>query len=212
MKTRLTKAVGLIFLLLVTGCGSIRSIAESPESLDGEYKVDNVDNITFFFENRRFLTVQQSGIYELAENEAKEPVVRICLEDIDRVMPEDYSFSEYVMKKDRMYTTLTFCSELQGKTEETVDLIFINGTDGLLGRKPFEGTYQIGVEGDDYQYQFKEDGTLILQVEQRYYAEDKSVTLTDAFGKTAYIYEKNEAGLELKNQMGETVLQLVLQE
>lgn len=211
MKKRLTGAVGCVLLLLLAGCGKVQSIAESPVSLDGEYKLETVDNITFLFEDRRFLTVQQNGVYELTESSAGKPMVRICLGDMDREMPGDYTFSEYELKRDRMYIHLEFVSDLLENAEGEMDLIFIEGTDGLLEGELFEGTYQMGAKGDDYQYQFKKDGTLILQVEQRYYAKDEEVTLSDAFGETKYIFEKNEAGLELKNQMGETVLPLILQ-
>lgn len=68
----------------------------------------------------------------------------------------------------------------------------LKGTDGLLSGACFNGRYQIGRADDSYQYIFKEDGQVTMQVKQHYYADGKDMTLSDHAGSTDYIYERSE--------------------
>ena len=61
----------------------------------------------------------------------------------------------------------------------------------------------------NYQYIFKEDGQVTMQVKQHYYADGKDMTLSDHAGSTDYIYERSEDSLVLKNTQEEPVLTLV---
>ena len=87
-------------------------------------------------------------------------------------------------------------------------LRLLKGTEGISGGKPFSGTYQIGREGNDYQYIFSEDGTVLMEINEYYYIEGEKLTLSDSSGSTDYRYELTEEQITINNLLGETILSL----
>ena len=129
MKQKLAKALLLIFSgILLTGCGVLEKYTESEVVLDGKYKMENVDNVTFSFRDKKNLIVRQSGIYEFTKNAEGESVIRICLDDTSRELPEDYSYTEYLLKKDGLYTKLIYTSEEFDLEESPMLLVPLKGT------------------------------------------------------------------------------------
>ncbi|MBO5303159.1 MAG: hypothetical protein J6A92_03820 [Lachnospiraceae bacterium] len=212
MKQWLAKAIVMVSIVLFTGCGFLEEYTKSEVVLDGEYKLENVDNMTFSFKEKSRLIVRQTGIYEFAENAEGKLVVRICLDDISRELPEDYSFTEYLVQKNGLYTELVYTSAEFDLDTSPMVFVPVKGKDGLLTGDYFTGTYQIGTESDSYQYKFQKDGTLTMQINQQYYADEEKVTLSDSAGSTEYLYEKTEESLVLKNKKEEPILVLLLQE
>lgn len=212
MKQWLAKAVILSSIVLLTGCGFLESHPRSEVVLDGEYKLENVDNMTFSFKKESQLIVRQTGIYEFAQNADGKLMVRICLDDISRELPEDYGFTEYLVQKDGLYTELVYTSKEFDLDASPMLFVPVKGKDGLCTGEYFTGTYQIGTESDSYQYKFEKDGTLIMQIEQQYYADEEKVTLSDSAGSTEYLYENTDEKLIIKNKEEEPILVLLPQE
>ena len=103
---------------------------------------------------------------------------------------------------------LTFTTEEFDLDSEPMVLFWLNGEQGFSSDSYFEGTYQIGEDGDSYQYLFHKDGSITMQVTERYFADEEQVTLIDYAGSTKYLYEKSEDTLILKNMQKEPVLTL----
>lgn len=212
MKKILAKALFLIFFgIFLTGCGVIEKYTESEVVLDGKYKLEDMDNVTFSFQNKKDLIVRQMGIYTFDNNTDGEAVIRICLDDISRELPEDYNYTEYIIQKDGLYTKLIYTSEEFDLEESPMLLVPIEGTDGLVSGDYFNGAYQIGAESNNYLYKFQKDGTVVMQIEQGYYADNKKITLSDHAGSTDYLYEINEDNLVLKTLEGERMMELIPQ-
>lgn len=197
----------LIACLSLSGCQGVR-FKDSKEIFDAAYKIENMENMEFTFSKDSTLTVRQEGIYELGENEAGERVVKICLDDIDRELPEDYNFTEYLLKEEKDHIVLTYTTEEFDLDANPMTLYFLKGENGLMAGKYFAGAYQIGTGGDSYQYIFREDGGITMQVKEHYYADKGEMTLSDHEGSTKYQYEFSEDMFILKNRKGETVLTL----
>lgn len=210
------KKMGVLLLLVMgmtalTGCKDEEDYPKSEVIIDETYKLEGTDNMEFAFSKDSTLTVLQEGIYELKINEEGKPLVRICLDDISRELPEDYGFTDYVMQARGKNTVLTFTSEEFSLDTSPMVLVPIKGKDGLLQGANFDGTYQIGDDGDSYQYIFERDGTVTMQIKQHYYADGTKMTLSDYAGDTEYYYEEDGEKLTLKNMENEPVLELVVQ-
>lgn len=217
MRRKVTAHISLLaaaFLgtaLLASGCGAGEEYPESEILFDGTYKLEGADNMEFTFDNDSTLTIWQEGLYSLEEREG-EPVVRICLDDTSRELPEDYSYTDYRLKQEGRRTILTYVSEEFSLDASPMVLVALKGEDGLLSGSAFNGTYQIGEDGDSYQYIFKKDGSIIMQVREHYFADETRMTLSDHAGSTDYLYEATGQGLTLMNQESEPILVLVKQE
>ena len=194
--------------VLLNGCGGGKYLA-SEIIFDGTYRPNNMENVEFVFSKDSRLLVRQSGIYEFKEAGAGELIVRICLDDIDRELPEDYNFTEYLLDRDGEALTLTYTSEEFDLEGNPMYLYPLKGEDGLLTGMPFDGTYQIGKDGDSYRYVFNKDGSMMMQVRERYYADEAQMTLSDHAGSTEYPYELDGDTLILKDRHEEPVLTLV---
>lgn len=210
------KKVGALMVLMLgmtvlTGCGEEDNYPKSEVIIDETYKLDGTDNMEFAFSKNSTLTVLQEGIYELKTNAEGKPMVRICLDDISRELPEDYGFTEYLLQEDGGNTVLTFTSEEFSLDTSPMILVPLKGKDGLLEGENFDGTYQIGRDGDSYQYIFEKDGTVTMKIKQHYYADKTKMTLSDDASTTEYYYEETEGKLILKNMQNEPVLELVVQ-
>lgn len=206
------KKAGILLLICAVaaaGCGIGQKYPDSEVVFDESYRLKGMDNIEFLFSKDSTLTVSQKGIYELEESSTGEPVVRICLDDIARELPEDYNFTDYLLKKEGKRTVLTFTTEEFNLDANPMVLVLLEGEDGLLSGEYFDGTYQIGEDGDSYQYIFEEDGTITMQVREHYFADEEKMTLTDYAGSTDYLYDASEEGLILKNMQGEQIMVLV---
>lgn len=208
----MNKVAGMVMLMAVLflcGCGR-QSHKPSEVIFDDVYYFEGMENMEFVFRADSTLTVSQKGIYELSENEEGEAIVRICLDDISRELPEDYNFADYMIRRERGHVLMTYTSEEYMLDIKPMALFHLSGKDGLLSGKPFDGTYQIGADGDSYQYIFGEDGTIIMRVNEYYNAQkDGNMTLTDYAGSTKYTYEASEDTLLIKNKKGATILTLL---
>lgn len=193
---------------MICGCGH-DTYPNTKVVIDEVYSLQGSDNIRFVFSKDSTLVVRQKGLYDLTENSKGEPVLRICLDDISRELPEDYSYTEYRIEDEGRYLSLTLTTDDYELDESPMLLFPLKGTDGLLSGARFEGSYQIGRADDSYQYIFKEDGQVTMQVKQHYYADGKDMTLSDHAGSTDYIYEMSEDSLVLKNTQEEPALTLV---
>lgn len=199
----------LLAMVFLSGCAK-QKYPPSEVILEGEYSLEGMENMEFDFRADSTLTVSQNGVYELGKNGEGDTLVRICLDDISRELPEDYSFTEYLAREEDGHIILTYTSEEFSLDTNPMKLTPLEGKNGLLSGDLFDGSYQIGEDGDSYQYRFREDGTVVLQVKESYYAKkDGSITLADHAGRTKYSYEASENTLVLKNRKGETVLNLV---
>lgn len=192
--------------LLLSGCGINHTV--SKVIFDDIYRLKDADNIEFAFSKDSMLVVSQKGIYELAESSTGEPLLRICLADISRELPEDYDFTEYRMKKQQKQIILTLATDAFELDANPMVLSYLEGEDGLLSGSAFEGVYQIGADTDSYQYLFEEDGSVVLQIRQRYYADEGRITLSDHGGSTDYLYKAEEDTLVIQNLKGEPILNL----
>ena len=202
----------LAVILMLSGCGTGK-FRKSEVIFSDTYYLEDTDNMEFVFSDDSTLTVRQKGIYELAESEEGEAVVRICLDDISRELPEDYNFTEYLVREAKTHITLTFTTEEFNLDANPMKLFLLEGEDGLLSGEYFDGTYQIGEGGESYQYIFEKDGSIDMRVEERYYADQKGkMTLSDHAGSTKYLYETNGDTLILKNMKGDAVLTLIKEE
>ena len=202
----------LAVILMLSGCGTGK-FRKSEVIFSDTYYLEDTDNMEFVFSDDSTLTVRQKGIYELAESEEGEAVVRICLDDISRELPEDYNFTEYLIREADTHITLTFTTEEFNLDANPMKLFLLEGEDGLLSGEYFDGTYQIGEGGESYQYIFEKDGSIAMRVEERYYADQKGkMTLSDHAGSTKYLYETNGDTLILKNMKGDAVLILIKEE
>ncbi len=201
-------AAMLTAALCLCGCGGGK-LPPSEVVFTDVYHLADAENMKFDFRADSTLTVSQKGIYELNETEDGDAVLRICLDDTGRELPEDYNFTEYLVREEDGHLILTFTTEEFNLDANPMLLFWLKGEDGLLSGSPFRGAYQIGEDGDSYQYIFEEDGSVVLQVEEFYYAgKDGRMTLRDHAGSTKYLYETSEDGLIIKNRKGEPVLSL----
>lgn len=207
-KQKMIKAAVCLSVIFFAGCETKEKYVPTKISFDGTYILEGTDNIQFTFSKDSRLTVYQKGIYKLHHNGEGEPVVGICLDDTSRELPEDYSYTNYRIVQKNGKTQLIYTSEEFDLDESPMVLVFLEGTDGILSGKKFDGTYQIGEDGDSYQYIFEKDGTITMQIDEHYYADDTKMTLSDHAGSTDYLYETSEEGLTLKNMEEETILQL----
>lgn len=199
----------LIGMVALSGCKSQERHPESEVIFEETYRLEGTDNMEFTFAKDSTLTVLQKGVYELKENEEGKPIVRICLDDINRELPEDYSYTEYLLSQDGKNTVLTFISEEFSLDSSPMILVPLEGKDGLLTGKQFAGSYQIGKDGDSYQYVFEEDGSVTMRIEEYYYADGTKMILSDHAGSTEYLYEETAEGITIKNIENEPVLELV---
>lgn len=199
----------LAVIFVLSGCGPGK-FRESKVIFADTYYLEDADNMEFVFSDDSTLTVRQQGIYELSESEEGEPVVRICLDDISRELPEDYNFTDYLVREADGHIALTFTTEEFNLDANPMLLFPLEGEDGLLSGGYFDGTYQIGEDGESYQYIFEKDGAITMRVKERYYADQKgNMTLSDHAGSTKYLYEADGDTLILKNMKGDTVLTLI---
>ncbi len=204
---RVAGMVVLSMMLFLSGCSG-KKILASKVVFDGVYCPNHIENMEFHFTKEGNLFIWQTGIYEFAENEEGKPMIRICMDDIKRELPEDYNFSEYLITQEENSVLLTFTTEEFDLDSEPMVLFWLNGEQGFSSDSYFEGTYQIGEDGDSYQYLFHKDGSITMQVTERYFADEEQVTLIDYAGSTKYLYEKSEDTLILKNMQKEPVLTL----
>ncbi len=208
----MNRSTGMLIMItmtiLLSGCVNGR-FQTTKVRIDGVYRLEDADNMEFTFSENSTLVVLQKGIYELEENEEGEPVVRICLDDISRELPEDYSFTDYLLEDGGEYVALTLTTDEFDLDANPMLLFLLKGTDGLLSGAYFDGIYQIGREGDSYQYIFQKDGQVTMQIKQYYYADGKEIKLSDHAGSTEYLYELSEDKLILKNQKEEPILTLL---
>lgn len=195
-------------ILFMTGCGNGK-YPESEVIFEGRYALDGAENMDFVFSKDSALTVRQRGIYELSENASGEAVVRICLDDISRELPEDYNFTDYLIKEEKDYVTLTYTSDEFDMNSNSMRLYPLEGEDGLRSDQMFDGSYQIGEDGDSYQYVFEKDGDVTMQIKERYFADKEHMILVDHAGSVEYLYEQSEDTLLLKNMKEEPVLTLI---
>ncbi len=199
----------LAVIFVLSGCGPGK-FRESKVIFDDSYYLEDADNMESAFSDDSTLTVRQKGIYELSESEEGEPLVRICLDDISRELPEDYNFTEYLMREVEGHIALTFTTEEFNLDANPMFLFPLEGEDGLMSGENFDGTYQIGEGGESYQYIFEKDGSITMRVTERYYADQKGrMTLSDHAGSTKYLYETYGDALILKNMKGDAVLTLI---
>lgn len=205
---KIAYGIALAAGVFLAGCGNGRYLA-SEIIFDGTYYLKDMENIEFIFSRDSRLLVRQSGIYEFKKTEAGELVVRICLDDIDRELSEDYNFTEYLLGRDGEAVTLTFTSEEFDLEESPMYLYPLKGEDGLLSGDLFDGTYQIGEDGDSYRYVFHRDGSVMMQVSERYYADGTQMILSDHAGSTEYPYLLDGDTLILKGRHEEPVLTLI---
>lgn len=198
----------LAVILMLSGCGTGK-FRKSEVIFSDTYYLEDTDNMEFVFSDDSTLTVRQKGIYELAESEEGEAVVRICLDDISRELPEDYNFTEYLIREADTHITLTFTTEEFNVDANPMLLFFSGGEDGLLSGEYFDGTYQIGEENASYLYMFEKDGSITMRVNERYYADRQgNMTLSDHAGSTRYLYEAAADTLIIKNMKEEAILNL----
>lgn len=198
----------LAVILMLSGCGTGK-FRKSEVIFSDTYYLEDADNMEFVFSDDSTLTVRQKGIYELAESEEGEAVVRICLDDISRELPEDYNFTEYLIREADTHITLTFTTEEFNLDANPMLLFFSGGEDGLLSGEYFDGTYQIGEENASYLYMFEKDGSITMRVNERYYADRQgNMTLSDHASSTRYLYEAAADTLIIKNMKEEAILNL----
>lgn len=198
---------GFFCTVLLSGCGSAEEHPASQVILEGEYIHKGMDNIVFTFSKDSTLKVVQSGVYEFGENGEGKSVLKICFDDISRELPEDYNYTCYQIEHDRRYVYLTLDVE-EGDPPNPMALRLLKGTEGISKGEFFSGTYQIGKEGNDYQYIFSEDGTVLMEIHEYYYIEGEKLTLSDSSGSTEYRYELTEEQFTINNLLGETILSL----
>lgn len=207
----MNRKTGILFIMAsavwLSGCGS--KYQDTKVVIDDVYRLDGAENMKFTFSEDSTLTVRQKGIYELEKNETGELMVRICLDDISRELPEDYNYTDYLLEDKGRYVELTLTTDEFDLDVKPMLLFPLKGTDGILSGTYFNGTYQIGSENDSYQYIFKEDGQVTMQVKQYYYADGKMMKFSDYAGSTDYIYEMSEDTLILKNKKEEPILTLL---
>lgn len=211
----MNKVTALILItaaLFFSGCGQGK-YPPSEVVFEDVYHLQDAENMEFAFGADSMLTVSQKGIYELGENGEGDVTLRICLDDTSRELPEDYNFSEYLVRREEGHIILTFTTEEFNLDANPMLLFSLRGEDGLLSGEPFDGAYQIGEDGDSYQYIFRKDGSVVLRVEEYYYAgKDGRMTLKDHAGSTKYQYEVSGDMLVIKNRKGESVLTLEKEE
>ncbi len=198
----------LTVMLLLSGCGKEKYPA-SEVIFEDRYSLGSAENMEFVFSKDSTLIVRQWGIYELSKNASGEAMVRICLDDIERELPEDYTFSEYLIKEEKRHIVLTYTSEGFDMDSNPMQLYLLEGDDGLRSDAAFDGTYQIGEDGDSYRYIFEKDGSITMQIVERYHADRDHMILVDHAGSTEYLYEKSDDTLILKNNQEEPVLTLI---
>lgn len=198
-------------ILLMSGCGKGR-YPVSEVIFEDRYALEGAENMDFIFSKDSTLLVRQRGIYELSESPSGESVVRICLDDIVRELPEDYNFTEYLIREEKGYVSLTYTSEEFDMDSNSMQLYLLEGEDGLRSEEKFDGAYQIGEDGDSYQYVFEKDGDITMQIKEHYFADSEHMILIDHAGSTEYLYEKSEDMLILKNMNEEPILTLIRKE
>ncbi len=206
--SRMINLLLLAVILLLSGCGK-QKYPVSEVIFEDRYSLEGAENMEFVFSKDSTLVVRQWGIYELKENASGEAVVRVCLDDIDRELPEDYNFSEYLIREEKEHIVLTYISEELDGDSNSMRLYFLDGDDGLRSDAAFDGAYQIGEDGDSYQYIFEKDGSITMQIAEHYYADHDHMILVDHAGSTEYLYEKSDDVLILKNMNEEPILTLI---
>lgn len=205
--------LGFFCVIFLSGCGKSQEHPASQVILEGEYRVEGVENINFTFYKDSTLKVEQWGIYDFGENGGGNPMIKMCFDDTTRELPEDYNYTEYLVEWDRRYVYLTLDAEQAGdfgqeEKPKPMALRLLKGTEGISKGEPFSGTYQIGGEGSDYQYIFSKDKTVMMQIHEYYYIEGEKLTLSDSSGSTDYKYELTENQIKINNLFGENILSL----
>lgn len=205
--------LGFFCIILLSGCGKSQEHPISQVILEGEYRVEGVENINFTFYKDSTLKVEQSGIYEFGKNSHGKSILKICFDDITRELPEDYNYTEYLVEWDRRYVYLTLDADSSGDLEQEekqkpMALRLLKGTEGISKGEPFSGTYQIGRQGSDYQYIFSQDKSVLMQIHEYYYIQGEKLTLSDSSGSTDYKYELTDNQIKINNLLGEKILSL----
>lgn len=195
-------------ILLLSGCGKGKALV-SDVIFEESYSLEDAENMDFIFSKDTTLIVRQRGIYELGEDVSGEAIVRICLDDIERELPEDYNFTEYLIREEKRNIVLIYTSKEENADSGSMQLYLLEGDDGLRSKEMFDGAYQIGEDGDSYQYVFEKDGNVTMQITEQYYADETHMILADHAGSTEYLYERSEDTLILKNREEEPVLTLI---
>lgn len=215
-REKILYVLGIGFLLGMTGCTGAKDDRKPSEIIfEGTYKVDGVDNMEFIFSKNSTLKMNQWGVYEMTKDEEGGQIVRLCLDDTSRELPEDYNFMEYKVTEKRNSVELTYLPAEDAETPievKPMELVLLKGKDGLKKQKKFSGTYQIGTGGDSYRYVFSKDGSINIQVNEHYYADKTTITLYDYAGTTEYLYQQEEDIFTLKNQQGDIIFELVKQD
>lgn len=205
---RIMNLLLLTVILLMSGCGRER-YPVSELIFEDRYSLEGAENMDFIFSKDSTLVVRQRGIYELSKNASGDPIVRICLDDISRELPEDYNFTDYLIREEKDHIALTYTSEEFDMDSGSMQLYLLEGEDGLRSDGMFDGIYQIGEDGDSYQYVFEKNGDITMQIKERYYADQEHMILVDHAGSTEYLYEQSEDKLILKNMKEEPILTLI---
>lgn len=206
--------LGFFCVICLSGCGKSRENPPSQVILEGEYKVEGVENIVFTFYDDSTLKVEQSGIYDFDKNSQGKDLLKMCFDDTSRELPEDYNFTDYLVECDRRYVYLTLDTDQTWNLEpeekpKPMALRLLKGSEGISKGRPFSGTYQIGREGSDYLYIFSKDKTVLMQIHENYYIEGEKLTLSDSSGSTDYKYELTENQVKINNLLGENILSLI---
>lgn len=197
----------LLFVLIFPGCG--KGYPRSEIVFDAAYYLEGTENICFDFSKDSKLEIAQKGVYELTTDEKGTQLVRICLDDVNRELPEDYHYTEYRLREQKEYVELVYTSTEFDLDSTPMILIPMKGEHGLTSGEWFNGVYQIGEDGDSYQYVFEEDGTVTMRIEAHYYADKERMRLSDHAGDTEYLYECSEDRMTLKNTQEEMILNLI---
>ncbi|SDB01792.1 hypothetical protein [Eubacterium oxidoreducens] len=168
----------------------------SLETFSGKYQVQDAKGVYYYFGEDGICYYVQSGTYEFEENGTnvdgdEADLLLITFETMENASQYDIS------QEDGEIILTTTQSGAESKT--TMNLDCIAGEDGISDLEPFEGIYRTYDE-DAYRFEFHEDGSCYLIMEEDYETGDDTLTLTALGTSLTYDYKVSEDTIVLSSE------------
>ncbi|MCR5666665.1 MAG: hypothetical protein K6G01_07515 [Eubacterium sp.] len=170
--------------------------AGSLEEFSGKYQVQDAEGVYYYFDEDGTCYYVQSGTYEFEEDgtNVDGETADLLLMTLDTME----TASQYTITTQDDETILT-TTQTGAESETQMNLSCIEGTDGLAKLTPFEGIYMAYGE-EAYRYEFHQDGSCYLIMEQSYEVEDDQITLEALGVSYTYDYETSDDTIVLSSE------------
>lgn len=225
------KKIGLLMLgvlaagvLTVSGCKSgettagisadkelVQSTVKSKVQFEGSYLAGSTVQIRMILDKSGNCEYGYIGQYDLETDGDGNPLLVLCY--YASTEDEQAAIDTYAIRENGD-GTYSRCKYTEGEEPDFTDAVTLTpeeGEDKILSGEKFDGTYY---SSENTYLSLKGDGTFSLGVRMKYAADKKQFELIGADSSVIYTYEtdKDQDNITLKNEDGQTVMELKREE